>query len=114
MAQEVSLNPVRYLSFIFILAIFTASGLSACTATPEPEEHAYLLASAKLLPELILNEGPLAVQEAYRFAIANQETLIHMPCFCGCGKMGHMNNYDCYVESINKDGSINFETHAFN
>jgi hypothetical protein len=41
------------------------------------------------------------VREAYRFAVANRETLRYIPCFCGCGADGHTSNASCYV----KDGS---------
>jgi hypothetical protein len=54
------------------------------------------------------------VQEAYRFAIANPEVLAQLPCYCGCGGMGHKSDLDCFVEEFNPDGTIAaFGYHAF-
>jgi hypothetical protein len=49
------------------------------------------------------------VREAYRFAVANRETLRWIPCFCGCGSEGHTSNADCYVKAVKPDGSIVFD-----
>jgi hypothetical protein len=62
--------------------------------------HAYTLAPESVLPEDILRAS-VDVREAYRFAIANRDTLRYIPCFCGCGADGHTSNASCYV----KDGS---------
>ena len=53
-----------------------------------------------LLPEDIRRAAG-DVREAYRFAIANRDTLRLIPCFCGCGAEGHTSNASCYL----KDGS---------
>lgn len=63
-----------------------------------------------LSPEL--QQAPPQVQEAYRFALANPELLSQIPCYCGCGGMGHHSNYDCYVQDVLDDGSFIFEPHA--
>ena len=52
--------------------------------------------------------------EGYRFAAANQELLSQLPCYCGCGALGHVNNYDCYFTGQPDDGSQAFESHALN
>jgi hypothetical protein len=46
------------------------------------------------------------VQENYRFAVANQDLLQWMPCFCGCRESGHTSNASCYVQKIRDDGSV--------
>lgn len=56
--------------------------------------------------------APASVQEAYRFAVANPEVLSHIPCYCGCGSIGHASNYACYVSGKNEDGSLAFDEHA--
>jgi hypothetical protein len=56
--------------------------------------------------------APVNVQEAYRFAAANPDVLTHIPCYCGCGAMGHTSNYACYVSGENDDGGLAFDTHA--
>lgn len=69
------------------------------------------LAPASQLSAKVLSAPPV-VQEAYRFAIANPETLSKFPCYCGCGQMGHMDNLECFVKDFNADGSIVFDYHA--
>lgn len=56
---------------------------------------------------------PPVVQEAYRFAIANPEVLSRLPCYCGCGSVGHESNLDCFIQEFNPDGSVVFDDHAF-
>ena len=50
-------------------------------------------------------------EEAYRYALDNPNTLKFLPCYCGCGAMGHGSNLDCYFEP-RSNGSIAFEQHA--
>jgi hypothetical protein len=53
------------------------------------------MADAGAMPAAV--EGaPQVVQEAYRFAAANPNTLQQIPCYCGCGGMGHIANYNCF------------------
>jgi hypothetical protein len=55
---------------------------------------------------------PMQVQEAYRFALANPDVLVKIPCYCGCNQMGHMNNRICYIQSISADGQVVLDDHA--
>ena len=52
------------------------------------------------------------VQEAYRYAAANGDTLQYIPCFCGCKNIGHRHNGDCYVTERHSDGRITFNSHS--
>lgn len=61
--------------------------------------HAYTLAPESALPAVV-RQAPARVQEAYRFAIANRETLRYIPCFCGCGAEGHTSNASCYLKDF--------------
>jgi hypothetical protein len=63
-------------------------------------------------PEMF-TAAPASVQEAYRFAVANQDLLQWMPCFCGCGDMGHASNADCYVQEMRGDGSVLLDAMSF-
>lgn len=56
--------------------------------------------------------APAQVQQAYQFAAANPEVMQQVPCYCGCGDMGHTSNYACYVGGKNADGSLIYDTHA--
>ena len=70
------------------------------------------LAPFSLLPDKV-KRAPAVVQEAYRFAIANPQVLSKLPCYCGCGGIGHRSDLDCFIERFNPDGSIVFGYHAF-
>jgi hypothetical protein len=60
-----------------------------------------------------LRSAPASVQEAYRFAIANQELLSQIPCFCGCVASGHTSNLSCYLVESDEPGAIlQFDNHA--
>ncbi len=98
----------RHLFFAGLVFVLTAASLPACSGGTK---HSYRLAPASVLSQELLS-APASVQEAYRFAFANPEILKQIPCYCGCGSMGHRNNYDCYVLELYADGSPQFETHA--
>ena len=59
--------------------------------------RAYALAPESVLPPDIQRASP-GIREAYRFAIANRDTLRYIPCFCGCGAEGHSSNASCYLK----------------
>lgn len=57
-------------------------------------------------PRFVTDAGP-EVQRLYEFQITNGDLMRYMPCFCGCGEEdGHRSNRDCYVERVNRDGSV--------
>jgi len=93
--------------WIGLLGLLLA-GLSACAGA---SDRAYALAPVDVLPEQV-RQAPVPVQEAYRFAVANPEVLTQLPCYCGCGAMGHTSNYACYVAGENPDGTLRFDDHA--
>jgi hypothetical protein len=60
-----------------------------------------------------IRRAPAVVQEAYRFALANPDVLDKLPCYCGCGGMGHDSNLDCFVERFEPSGGgVVFGYHA--
>lgn len=73
--------------------------------------HTFDMADLATLP-MEVQSAPVAVQQAYQFAVANPEILEHIPCYCGCGPMGHTSNLACYVARTNPDGSTEFDPHA--
>jgi len=63
-------------------------------------------------PDYVTDAGP-EVQALYEFQITHGEVMRYMPCFCGCGQnAGHRNNRDCYIKSVNPDGSVVFDPMA--
>jgi hypothetical protein len=100
--------------FLFILAVATfLAGLTAgCAGGPENAAgHGFPMADLAHMPAEV-QAAPVAVQQAYQFAEANPEILQEVPCYCGCGAMGHTSNYDCYIAGVNEAGTLAYDEHA--
>lgn len=54
------------------------------------------------------------IEEAYRYAVENEEFLSKIPCYCNCGKMGHRSVEDCFISSFKADGKVVFDDHGAN
>ena len=52
------------------------------------------------------------VRQAYAQALAHRLELQYIPCYCGCGGLGHRAVADCHVANVAADGSITYEQHA--
>ncbi len=91
------------LSVSLLLSIF----LSACS----PQTVELEMASLDGMPASV-QAAPVAVQRAYQFAAANPDVLEHLPCYCGCGAMGHTSNYMCYVSGEDAQGQPIYDEHA--
>ncbi len=59
-----------------------------------------------------VQNAPASVRQAYQFAAANPEVLQQIPCYCGCGAMGHTSNYSCYVTGVNAAKELMYDPHA--
>jgi hypothetical protein len=59
-----------------------------------------------------VKQASVTTQQAYQYAVANPDILQNIPCYCGCGDMGHTSNYACYVQSTGSDGKPVFDQHA--
>lgn len=92
---------------LFALGIVTGCGPS----TPDAAAHEFTMADLADMPAEV-QSAPVAVQQAYQFAVANPEILEQVPCYCGCGAMGHTSNFACYVAGTAADGSVQFDAHA--
>jgi uncharacterized protein with PCYCGC motif len=106
--------PNRRRLFLSVLALLiVASGLlSGCGSSAAPEaEHELGMAPLADMPMDVQN-APATVRQAYQFAVANPEVMKQIPCYCGCGKMGHTSNYSCYVAEASADGKITYDPHA--
>ncbi|WP_299029276.1 PCYCGC motif-containing (lipo)protein [uncultured Thermanaerothrix sp.] len=95
---------LKTISLLFVAATVL---IAACvTSTPSLP-----MAAPNEMP-LEVQKAPVIVQDAYRFAVANPNILSQIPCYCGCGAIGHTSNYDCYVKEAQPSGVIEFDTHA--
>jgi hypothetical protein len=84
----------RFKSLSFLIFLF-ALIVTACSGS-ETKADSLKMSSAAELPAEV-RAAPLIVQQSYQFAAANPDVLGQIPCYCGCGAMGHTSNYACYV-----------------
>ena len=101
----------RTLFFSLMIGLIALSVLPACSAQSNAEESHLNMASMDLMPAEV-HSAPVTVQEAYQFNVANPEVMKQIPCYCGCGAVGHTSNYDCYVSKVDGAGNITFDNHA--
>lgn len=59
-----------------------------------------------------VQQAPASVRQAYQFNVANPELMQQIPCYCGCGAMGHKSNYNCYAQGVDASGETIFDSHA--
>lgn len=69
------------------------------------------MAALDTMPQDV-QDSPVTVQQAYQFNVANPDVMTQIPCYCGCGSMGHTSNYDCYVADVTSDGAVEYDSHA--
>lgn len=93
--------PRRFFKFSVLLLLVLIPLLAACSTTS-------LIPS---MPDYVQNSPP-RVQEAYQYAYDHQDMLEYQPCYCGCGAMGHLNNLDCFIQTIDEVGTITYDSHA--
>lgn len=62
-------------------------------------------------PDLV-TKAPLSVRQAYEYAASSQQVLQFIPCFCGCGSIGHRDNLSCFVERFASGGWVVLDPHA--
>jgi hypothetical protein len=91
---------------------FVFAGCSTGRTSPETGGDLLAWPAKDRWPNLFANASA-DVQEAYRYAVGNQNVLQYMPCFCGCGASGHRSNWDCYVREARADGSVLLDSMSF-
>ena len=99
----------RFLIFTLLAALILGS-LSACSGQASSDSHFEMMSLDKMPAEV--QSAPVSVQQAYQFAAANADLMEQIPCYCGCGDIGHNSNYDCYVSGTDEKGAITFDNHA--
>ena len=101
---------LKRFSLVLVVLLFGTAVLSACGA-PSSEHAKMAMAPASSLPQE-MQKAPATVRESYQFAVANPDALKTVPCYCGCGSIGHTSNLSCYVKEFGADGKPVFDTHA--
>ena len=96
------------LMFAVVILSVVVGSLSTCTTQPQADLH--MMALDQMPAEV--QSAPVTVQEAYQFSAANPDVMKDVPCYCGCGNIGHTSNYACYVSNVDANGNIAFDNHA--
>lgn len=94
--------------FIALMVALLSSSLSACSSR---NANSLNMMPMNQMPADV-QSAPVMVQTAYQFAAANPDVMKHIPCYCGCGNIGHTSNYSCYVSGMDAKGVITFDNHA--
>src|SRR5512135_257403 len=95
--------------FPVMIAILLLAFLPACSAGQS--NTTLNMAPMAGMPAEV-QSAPVSVQQAYQFAVANPDVMKQIPCYCGCGNIGHTSNYSCYVSGVDGKGNISFDNHA--
>lgn len=103
-------SKVNKFIFLMIILALVSTTVSACSTSSSSEVH-LVMAPMDQMP-MDVQSAPMAVQEAYQFNVANPDIMQDIPCYCGCGDIGHTSNYDCYVSDVDAQGNIQFDNHA--
>jgi hypothetical protein len=87
--NQPSAIPLLKLFLLSIVLILLSGITSGCLVSKVGEsDHPVPIADLAEMPADV-QSAPVAVQQAYQFAVANPEVLQELPCYCGCGAMGH-------------------------
>ncbi len=102
------------LSLVLVLSLvgFVAAGCASAPASTPSGGHDMLAMAAMADMPAEVQSAAVTVSEAYRFAAANPDTLRTLPCYCGCGPIGHKSNYDCFIVGADEAGALSFDSHA--
>jgi uncharacterized protein with PCYCGC motif len=102
---------LRSTKFLFlpVALILLVVLLPACSSTSQSADLR-MLPMEKMPAEV--QAAPSVVQQAYQFAAANPDVMKGVPCYCGCGSIGHTSNYSCYVQGSDAQGNLAFDHHA--
>jgi hypothetical protein len=95
---------------IFLLAIILLSLLALPACSAQMEGDLRMMPFDQMPAEV--QSSPVVVQQAYQFAAVNPDVMKQIPCYCGCGDIGHTSNYSCYVSGVDDKGNITFDNHA--
>lgn len=98
----------RKLTIFLLLAGLPLIILPGCSSQPS---GSLPMATLDQMPAEV-QAAPTVVQQSYRFAAANPDVMRRIPCYCGCGPIGHQSNYSCYISHVDDQGRITYDTHA--
>ena len=115
---------IKHLMSAAAVVLVGSLGLAvALDARPQVQGHIHSQAAppARRVTPMKPHTGPLpalprvsfepprsmaVVQQVYEFAARHPEVLQHVPCYCGCERIGHNGNHDCFVKSRAANGRV--------
>ena len=103
------LSATRKLIFFSIIVVLLSTAISSCSAQGESSDL-HMMSMDQMPAEVQM--APVTVRTAYQFNAANPDIMKNIPCYCGCGNIGHTSNYDCYISNVDANGVITFDNHA--
>jgi Protein of unknown function with PCYCGC motif len=99
------------------VARLMAAGAPAAARTAAPPKlgpHPQANLPPLELPKFQLSRSKDEVREIYHFAAVHPEVLSYIACFCGCERLGHKSNEDCFVKARDKNGNVTeWQDHGF-
>ena len=101
----------RKLLFGLLISLIALASLPACSTQSSDSNSHLNMTSMDQMPSEV-QSAPVSVQQAYQFASANPDIMKNIPCYCGCGNVGHTSNYSCYVSAVDDKGKFTFDNHA--
>jgi hypothetical protein len=99
---------VRVLSkVIFWIGVVMLVGAAAAPpARPFVSPHPQVNLPPLQLPKFQLTRSQDEVRAIYKFAAERPDVLHYIPCFCGCDRLGHTSNEDCFVKTRAANGDV--------
>ena len=105
------MKPSRKVLFLLLIGLIALTSLPACSTQSSGDDVHLNMTSMDMMPAEV-QSAPVTVQQAYQFASANPDLMKNIPCYCGCGNVGHTSNYDCYVAGQESNGNFRWDNHA--
>ena len=99
----------------FVAALAAAIALPACAGGAAPTAPRPGLVARPSRDEwpAAFWRAPSKAQTAYRYAVDHRAELQYIPCYCGCGDIDHVSNWDCFVDELRADGTVLLSDHGF-
>jgi len=91
-----------------LFAAGCAGGTDVKGGTGGHERHT----SGQALPAFVEQSTVPHVREAYAFAAANADQLRYIPCYCGCGSLGHDSVKSCFIAGKKANGQPEYNVHG--
>lgn len=102
---------------LILIALIALAGLQLTrprpqqAASPAGKERPTQIAGAGQMPTWLLTADRSVVDD-YVWASSHLAELQYIPCYCGCGSVGHTDNYSCYFKRDRSGKITGYDDHA--